>query len=59
MKLISIKKAAEIIGVTQKTLRDWEKTNKIQVYRLPSGHRRYDEEYINNLCKGKNIKEGE
>lgn len=53
MKLISIKKAAEIIGVSQKTLRDWEKADKIKVYYTPNGHRRYDEDYIKDFCKNK------
>ena len=48
MKLISIKKATTILGVSQKTLRNWEKEKKINVYYTPNGHRRYDYDYIIN-----------
>lgn len=46
MKLISISKASKIIGVTPKTLRNWEKEGKIEVIYTPNGHRRYDYDYI-------------
>ena len=39
---ISIKKAAEELGVCQETLRRWEEVGKIQVERTARGHRRYD-----------------
>lgn len=32
---LKIKEAAEFIGVTPNTLRNWEKENKIMVYRNP------------------------
>jgi len=52
MKLISIKKACEILGISQSTLRLWEKENKINVIYTPNGHRRYDYDYlINDFCK--------
>jgi len=41
MKL-SIKQAAEILGVSTKTLRRWEENGKIKAYRTKGGHRRYD-----------------
>jgi predicted site-specific integrase-resolvase len=40
--MISIKKASELLGVTPKTLREWEKIGKIKPIRLKSGHRRYE-----------------
>ena len=35
-----IKEAAEVLGVTQQTLRNWEKAGKLRVYRNPvNGYR--------------------
>jgi DNA-binding transcriptional MerR regulator len=53
MKLISISKASEILGVTPKTLRIWEKENKIQVVYTPNGHRRYEYDYIIKYMQNK------
>lgn len=39
--MISITEAAELIGVTPKTLREWEKMGKIKSIRTEGGHRRY------------------
>jgi putative resolvase len=39
---VSIKKAAQELGVHQETLRRWEAAGKIDVERTPRGHRRYD-----------------
>jgi putative resolvase len=39
---VSIKKAAEELGVHQETLRRWEAAGKITVERTAKGHRRYD-----------------
>jgi len=38
---IKISEAAKIIGVTTKTLRDWEKQGKIKCVRTFGKHRRY------------------
>ena len=46
MELISISKASTILGVSQKTLRVWEKEGKITPIYTPNGHRRYDYNYI-------------
>jgi len=52
MKLISIGVVSKLLGVTTKTLRIWEKENKINVIYTPNGHRRYEHEYIiNTLMK--------
>jgi len=50
MALISISKAAELFGVHQDTLRNWEKRGKINSYRTKGNHRRYDEVDI-KYCK--------
>ena len=39
---VSIKEAAQELGVSQVTLRRWEAAKKIEVERTPRGHRRYD-----------------
>jgi len=40
-EVVSIRKAAEYLGVTCLTLRNWEKRGKIKVFRTPGGHRRF------------------
>lgn len=39
---ISIGKAAKELGVSNRTLRRWEKAGKITAERTPKGHRRYE-----------------
>jgi putative resolvase len=39
---VTIKKAADELGVHQETLRRWEAAGKIKVERTAKGHRRYD-----------------
>ncbi len=55
--LISIKKAAEMLGVTTTTLRNWDKQGKLKALRTPGNARRYEEEqiqnFINNMKGGK------
>lgn len=46
---INIGKAAKELGVSQETLRRWERLGKIEVERTPKGHRRYD---LTKLKKG-------
>lgn len=48
--MISIKEASNILGVTEKTLRLWEKEGKIKSERTEGGHRRYE---ISDLLKSK------
>lgn len=40
-KYISISKAADILGVTPKTLRVWDKEGTLKAHKMPSGQRRY------------------
>lgn len=51
---ISIKKAAELIGVVPKTLRNWEKSNKLIPIRTIGGHRRYSVKQLEKLINGEN-----
>ena len=42
MYKLTIKEAAELLGVSTKTLRRWESEGKLQSERTSGGHRRYD-----------------
>lgn len=48
-KLYSISKTAEILDVTPKTLRVWDKENKLKPVLTPGGHRRYRESDLNRI----------
>lgn len=48
--MISIKEASKLLGVTEKTMRLWEKEGKITSKRTEGGHRRYE---ISQLLKSK------
>jgi DNA-binding transcriptional MerR regulator len=50
-KLLSIERAAALVGVSPQTLRNWEKQGKVHPQRTESGHRRYDEREILELRK--------
>ncbi|MEM6753798.1 MAG: IS607 family transposase [Cyanobacteria bacterium P01_C01_bin.38] len=45
-KYVTPKEAQTILGVSEKTLRNWDEQGKIRTIRTPSGHRRYDIESI-------------
>ncbi|MBP6869609.1 MerR family DNA-binding transcriptional regulator [Candidatus Babeliales bacterium] len=52
---LTIKQAAEFVGVTANTLRNWEKDKKITVYRNPQNkYRLYKKEDLEKLLN--NIK---
>jgi len=49
---INIKEAAQFIGVTQNTLRNWEREKKIAVHRNPlNRYRLYKKEDLEQLLK--------
>lgn len=48
-KLITVTKAAEQLGVTKKTLQDWDKSGKLLALRTVGGHRRYRQSDIEKL----------
>lgn len=56
-KLYSISKTAEILDVTPKTLRLWDKENKLKPVLTKGGHRRYKESDINAFIGIDNITE--
>lgn len=50
MELLSIAKAANLLGVSQQTLRNWEKEGRVVPERTSvKGHRRYSREQIDKL----------
>ena len=52
-KLIRIGEAARLLGVSDETLRNWERKGLIAPYRVgPRKERRYEEAYILRLRKG-------
>lgn len=52
-KLYNISKTAEILDVTPKTLRIWDKENKLKPIFTSGGHRRYKESDIKSIIDGK------
>ncbi|WP_201546775.1 IS607 family transposase [Psychrobacter lutiphocae] len=53
-RLLSIKQAADRLGVSVSTLRRWDETGVLVAQRTPKGHRRYDLSKINpNLTRNK------
>ncbi|MDB5239112.1 MAG: yhdJ [Candidatus Parcubacteria bacterium] len=51
-KLISIKKAAQILGVTPLTLRNWDKKGKLKALRHPmNNYRVYKREEVEKLME--------
>jgi excisionase family DNA binding protein len=48
-KLITIKEASELLSVTPKTLRRWDKLGSLNPVRTVGGHRRYKISDIKNF----------
>ena len=47
---LRIKAAAQLLGVTENTLRNWENKQKMKVYRHPQNrHRLYDKDDLEQL----------
>jgi len=51
--LVKISEAAKILGVTTKTLRNWEKEGKLKPVRTLGKHRRYNLNEIKALFEEK------
>lgn len=47
--LLTIKQAAERLGIHQATLRVWADSGKVPMVKLPSGYRRFEPEVIDRL----------
>lgn len=56
-KLYSISKTAKILDVTPKTLRIWDKENKLKPVLTNGGHRRYKESDINKILGNEETQE--
>jgi len=52
-KLLSIKEASELLSVSEKTLRRWEKKGLLTPFRTSGGHRRYMLDVIKSLRRKK------
>lgn len=50
MEILSIKSAAKILGVSDETLRNWEKDGKLKPFHTEGGHRRYYKADIEKLA---------
>jgi putative resolvase len=50
---VSITKAAQVLGVTPKTMRIWDEEGILKSYRTPKGHRRYLLDEIETLALGR------
>ena len=51
--LLGIKETAKILGVTQQTLRNWDKWGKLKSVRTPTNRRKYRIEDIDNIINNK------
>ena len=47
-RYVTPREAMQILQVSEKTLRDWDKAGKILAIRTPAGHRRYDIDSVLN-----------
>ena len=56
-KLVSIKQAAELFGVSTKTLRNWDRDGRLSPIRTLGGHRRYCISDIKKVINGKNSRD--
>jgi len=52
-KLITLKRASEVLSVTPKTLREWDANGKLKAVRTEGGHRRYRESDIHSMIGDK------
>ena len=48
-RLLSIGEAAEQLGVSDQTLRTWERKGILKAIRLPSGYRRFTQEEVERM----------
>ncbi|KYC42826.1 DNA invertase [Scytonema hofmannii PCC 7110] len=53
-RYVTPREAMQILQVSEKTLRDWDKAGRISTIRTPAGHRRYD---IDSVLDPKNTKQ--
>lgn len=58
-KLLNIKDAAEMLGISADTLRNWDKSGKFFPIRTVGNHRRYNEEDIKKILNSTYVLNGE
>lgn len=51
--MLNIGEASKLLGVSKRTLRNWERDGKIKSFRTPGNHRRYDENELLKIIKQK------
>lgn len=49
--MLNIEEASKLLGVSKRTLRNWEKDGKLKSSRTPGNHRRYDKEELLKIMK--------
>lgn len=50
-KMLNIEEASKLLGVSKRTLRNWERDGKIKSFRTLGNHRRYDKDELLKLMK--------
>jgi excisionase family DNA binding protein len=55
---VSLRRACDILGVDESTLRRWADTGRLRVYRTPGGHRRFSLPDLESMVAGENRPRG-
>lgn len=55
---VSLRRACDILGVDESTLRRWADTGRLRVYRTPGGHRRFSLIDLESMVAGENRHRG-
>ena len=55
---VSLRRACDILGVDESTLRRWADTGRLRVYRTPGGHRRFSLTDLESMVAGDNRHRG-
>ena len=55
---VSLRRACDILGVDESTLRRWADTGRLRVYRTPGGHRRFSLPDLESMVAGDNRPRG-
>src|SRR5690606_13407436 len=55
---VSLRRACDILGVDESTLRRWADTGRLRVYRTPGGHRRFSLSDLESMVEGENRNRG-
>ena len=55
---VSLRRACDILGVDESTLRRWADTGRLRVYRTPGGHRRFSLTDLESMVAGESRNRG-